>query len=139
MVMITSPADERLVTDPHLEGAVAGNRLRVRAKVWANAGIQTVTAQLEGKTVSLQRIGESQVWQGELQRGDLPSGVYPLTVSVKDANGLVAEDCIHVVIGAEAWQPRPRAARDQENPLAAWPERGLLGTQLGPNKNGRKW
>ncbi len=139
MVMITSPADERLITDPRLEGAVAGNRLRVRAKVWGNAVMQTVTAQLEGKTVSVQRIGESQVWQGKLQCGDLPSGVYPLTVSVKDANGLVAEDRIHVVIRAEAWQPPQRAARDQENPLAAWPEHGLLGTQLGPNKNGRKW
>ena len=34
---------------------------------------------------------------------------------------------------------RERAERDQDNALEAWPERGLLGTQLGPNKNGRQW
>jgi hypothetical protein len=32
-----------------------------------------------------------------------------------------------------------RALRDQDNALPPWPERGLMGTQLGPNKNGRKW
>lgn len=34
---------------------------------------------------------------------------------------------------------RERAERDQDNALEAWPEHGLRGTQLGPNKNGRKW
>ena len=34
---------------------------------------------------------------------------------------------------------RNRAERDQGNALDAWPEHGLLGAQLGPNKNGRKW
>ena len=28
---------------------------------------------------------------------------------------------------------------DQDNALEAWPERGLLATQLGPNRNGKKW
>jgi hypothetical protein len=32
-----------------------------------------------------------------------------------------------------------RVGRDQDNALEAWPEHGLLGTQLGPNKNGKKW
>ena len=32
-----------------------------------------------------------------------------------------------------------RAVQDQDNALGAWPEHGLLGTQLGPNKNGRQW
>jgi hypothetical protein len=34
---------------------------------------------------------------------------------------------------------RDRVERDQDNALDAWPEHGLLGTQLGPNKNGKKW
>ena len=34
---------------------------------------------------------------------------------------------------------RKRLERDQDNALEAWPEHGLLGTQLGPNKNGKKW
>jgi hypothetical protein len=34
---------------------------------------------------------------------------------------------------------RERVERDQDNALKAWPEHGLLRTQLGPNKNGKKW
>ncbi len=44
---------------------------------------------------------------------------------------------IRVVIGEP--EERERAERDQDNALEAWPEHGLLGTQLGPNKNGKKW
>jgi 3',5'-cyclic-AMP phosphodiesterase len=28
---------------------------------------------------------------------------------------------------------------DQNNAVGEWKERGILGNQLGPNKNGRKW
>lgn len=28
---------------------------------------------------------------------------------------------------------------DEENAIGAWKERDILGTQLGPNKNGKKW
>jgi 3',5'-cyclic-AMP phosphodiesterase len=64
-------------------------------------------------------------------------GVYSLVVTVEDARGNVATDEIRVVSGDPA--ERPRSERDQDNALEAWPEHGLLGTQLGPNKNGKKW
>jgi Icc protein len=64
-------------------------------------------------------------------------GVYSLAVSVEDARGQIATDEIRVVSGSPA--KRERAERDQDNALAAWPEHGLLGTQPGPNKNGKKW
>jgi MFS family permease len=35
--------------------------------------------------------------------------------------------------------PETLPERDQGNALGAWPEHGLLGKQLGPNKNGKKW
>jgi Icc protein len=72
-------------------------------------------------------------------RGDLPDGVYLLSVSVEDTDGDAAEDSIRMVLGASAYKSPERCARDQDNAIEAWPERGLLGTQLGPNKNGRKW
>jgi hypothetical protein len=31
------------------------------------------------------------------------------------------------------------ALNDQDNALGTWQEHGPLGTQLGPNKNGKKW
>lgn len=87
----------------------------------------------------MSQIRGSRVCRLELERGTLADGVYPLTVAVTGQDGQTAEDSIRVVLGAFAYSPPKRSDRDQDNAAAAWPERGLLGTQLGPNKNGRKW
>ncbi len=47
--------------------------------------------------------------------------------------------CALLIAGVSKRPTRKTAERDQDNALEAWPEHGLLGTQLGPNKNGRKW
>jgi 3',5'-cyclic-AMP phosphodiesterase len=64
----------------------------------------------------------------ELERG---------TLAITDHNGNTADDSICLILGASAyiWPNRPE--RNQDNAAATCPERGLLGTQLGPNKNGR--
>jgi hypothetical protein len=67
----------------------------------------------------------------------LGRGAQTLVVQSEVARGKMATDEIRVVIGNPAQQKR--AECDQENALKAWPEHGLLGTQLGPNKNGKKW
>jgi Icc protein len=58
-------------------------------------------------------------------------------VSFKDAHGKVTSDEIRLAVGQ--CTERELEERDQDNALKAWPEHGLLGTQLGPNKNGKKW
>ena len=67
----------------------------------------------------------------------LNEGVYPLVVEAEDQHDTIVADEFRVVIGDPA--ERERAERDQDNALEAWAEHGLLGTQLGPNKNGKKW
>ncbi len=38
------------------------------------------------------------------------------------------------------WNPPERAADGSDRDrVGAWPEKGILGTQLGPNRNGHKW
>ena len=69
----------------------------------------------------------------------LLDGIYPLSVTIEDSDGRTAVDTIRMVLGASAYHLSERAQTDQDNALPAWPERGLMGTQLGPNKNGRKW
>jgi len=138
-VMITSPADERFITDTALEDHIANDTVPIRAKAWGKTAIKNAVAMIEGQTVELSRILGSNVWQGELHRSGLPDGVYSLTVSVEDAHGQSAEDRIRLVLGASAYKSPNRSERDQDNAVAVWPERGLLATQLGPNKNGRKW
>jgi len=107
----------------------------VRAKYWGEYEAVKVFARLDGRYVPLKQVKHSRVWQAKMFAPD--EGVYSLLVSFEDNRGRVATDEIRVVIG-ERWE-HERAERDQENALEAWPEHGLLGTQLGPNKNGKKW
>jgi Icc protein len=132
VVVITSPSDERLVTSS--SGNPQGN-LRVRAKFWGEAEAVRATADLDGHTVPMKRVENCQVWQADVPTPH--AGVYPLKVSVEDARGRIATDEIRLVSGD--LMARERVERDQDNALGAWPEHGLLGTQLGPNKNGKKW
>jgi len=130
--VITSPSDERLLTK---SSKIPQQTFKVRAKFWGEAEAVEATARLDGKIYPMKRVSESHVWQG-----DLPTpcdGTHSLRVSFKDADSKVASDEIRVAVG----QRRERKAeqRDQDNSLEAWPEHGLLGTQLGPNKNGKKW
>ncbi len=138
-VMITSPADDRFITDATLDGHIAENRILVRAKAWDLGPIKTVIASFGDQKVSMAQVSHSYIWQVELNRGALADGVHQLTVTATDENGSTAEDSIRLVLGVTAYNARSRSERDQDNAIEAWPERGLLGTQLGPNKNGRKW
>ena len=137
-VIITSPADERLMADDAELDSFDKPAFRVRAKVWADRDIASVEATFANSTLALQRISGSQVWEASFTDRDMVSGVQSLRVVATDAEGHTAVDEIRVLVGAN--RPiRERAERDQDNALEAWPEHGLLGTQLGPNKNGRKW
>lgn len=138
-VIITSPSDERLLTTSLRPSTTANSSLRIRAKVWSESELVRVVGEFAGRPIELHRIAGSQVWQTSAPLEHLPPGAYPLRVTAEDAAGNTAEDEIRVRIGST---PHPRLAakeRDQDNALAAWPEHGLLGSQLGPNKNGRKW
>jgi Icc protein len=134
VVMITSPSDERLLTSSS-EGLLG--EFNVRAKVWAEDEILGVSARLEGREVQMHRVQNSQVWEAMVDASALDEGVHSLVVTAKAEIGKAATDEIRVVIGNPVFQKR--ANRDQDNALGAWPEHGLLGTQLGPNKNGKKW
>jgi predicted phosphodiesterase len=132
VVVITSPSDERLLTKA---SETPQANLQVRAKFWGEAEAVRATAHLNGHGVPMERVKESQVWKAGVPTPR--SGFHSLVVSVEDMHGSVATDEIRVAFGDPA--ERGRVERDQDNSLEAWPEHGLLGTQLGPNKNGKKW
>jgi len=112
-----------------------GGIITARAKFWGEAEVVKATAHLGGQTFPMKRIDNSRVWQADVSAP--LDGVHSLKVSAEDARGNVATDEIRVVSGDLA--ERERAERDQDNALEAWPEHGLLGTQLGPDKNGKRW
>jgi Icc protein len=131
-VVITSPSDERLLTR---SSEVLQERIKVRAKFWSEAEAVEATAHIDGQTLPMKRIQNSRVWEAEIPR--VSEGVHTLKVSFKDADGGSASDEIRLAVGQRT--ERKSENRDQDNALEAWPEHGLLGTQLGPNKNGKKW
>jgi Icc protein len=140
LVMITAPADERLSThhDPPLR--VAGERMAVRVKAWSDRKLLRGFAAIGDQKVDLAQLSGSALWRAILDIEQLPDGVHPLTVNFTDADGKSGEDVIRVVVNSlRQYKAVVRAGQDKDNAIGAWPERGILGTQLGPNKNGRKW
>jgi predicted phosphodiesterase len=132
LAVITSPSDERLLTK---STETPQETLKIRAKFWGRVEALESVAHLDGQTHPMKRVSDSHVWEA-----DVPTpreGTYPLKVSFKDAHGEIASDEICLAAGLRT--ERKSEERDQDNALKAWPEHGLLGTQLGPNKNGKKW
>jgi 3',5'-cyclic-AMP phosphodiesterase len=131
-VMITSPADWRLTP------SAAGKHSDIpplRIKVWSAQTIRTVNAEFTGqKRVPLEQIPGTNVWQ---EPNTLLDGCARVRVIAGTEDGQQGIDEIELQHIASA-QFR-FAHRDQDNAIGAWPERGVLGTQLGPNKNGRNW
>ena len=139
-LMITSPADERFRTEQGADLLVTNDEIKVRVKIWSTAPVSHVNATLGEKTIRLANIPGSQSWEASFTEDQLPAGgVHDLFVNMKDTYGGTAADRIRCVFGNLAYKAAEREERDQDNAVEAWPERGLLGTQLGPNKNGRKW
>jgi predicted phosphodiesterase len=131
-VIITAPEDCRLARDG---SPLPASGLTVRVKVWSETPVTAVNAALGRSAAVLSQIPGTQVWQGILHPGEAAWDSSLLRVAARTIDGKFAEDKIMI---APSRSPR-RLARDQENQIGAWPEHGLLGTQLGPNKNGKKW
>ncbi len=130
--IITSPSDERLLTK---FSELPQQTMKVRAKFWGEAKVAEATAHHHGQTHPMKRVNDSHVWEG-----DVPTpheGTHSLKVCFRDVDGKITSDEIRIAVGQRT--ERKFEERDQDNALGAWPEHGLLGTQLGPNKNGKKW
>ncbi len=134
-VMITFPPDYRLRTNRTT--IIKGNQaLKIRAKLWGCSPETQAVAELAGQAITLSRIQGSAVFEGEFMQG-IEEGVYDLIVKVSADNAESIHDRILVRVGSQPETPHP--PHDVENALGPWPDHGLLGTQLGPNRNGRKW
>ena len=127
-VLITHPADHRLALAPPAAEAFA-----VRAKVMGDVPIVTVEVQADdGDWQPMARIGPT------LFAASGAPGATRLTVRARDAAG--REDAETILPAGPGWTPPSRvAAGSDADRIGAWPEKDILGTQLGPNRNGRHW
>lgn len=131
-VLVTQPADRRLATDA---GQVARDAFAVRAKVLGDAPVMSVEAQVDdGRWVPMARVSEEDpLWEA---RCEAPGNT--VRVRARDAKDRTDQDMVEPARPGWTMPKRAGDGSDQDR-VGAWPERGILDTQLGPNRNGKKW
>ena len=135
-VLITAPADYRLLR--HAGQAVAG-QFTVRAVVLGANDVATVHYWLgdDGLRLPMQRDAQG-VWSATAtcpaETGT--ASRLPLTVEARDATGRPGRHQLLLALAPYQLPPRPAAGSDAAS-IGAWEENGILGTQLGPNRNAR--
>jgi hypothetical protein len=87
-----------------------------------------------GDAIAMARSADNALWTAPV---DLSAGLHRIEVSAG-----TDRDAIQVLVRSEQDIPRrgmPVAPGHDVHSVGAWPEHGLAGTQLGPNKNGKHW
>jgi hypothetical protein len=135
-VLITSPADRRLITNPDAADQVAHDHFDVRALAWSGQGIAACSCRIDdGPWLAMSQASETSSWQCGCEA---PKGEFGLTVRISDSAGNSDAETIRVASGSYR-TPQRKADGSDADAVGAWPEKHILGTQLGPNRNGKKW
>ena len=129
--MITSPADRRLGIAPH--SGEANVCREVRASAWDGVPIARAEFRIDGQAWRPMVGGDRGLFGAGLSA---PGGSLRLSVRVTDQQRNQDTDTIDVAPYVVA-ERKPMGS--DAGSIGAWPDRHLLGTQLGPNRNGRTW
>lgn len=137
-VMMTSPADQQLITKPHSPQQVLRGVVPIRAKVWGSPPVQTMTYSVDGSPARPLQFGHGH-WEGEWNSAEVPDGTHRLSVQATTEKGGTAGDSLSILVSQSGYyEAPPRSAIDYENAIGPYEEKSILGTQLGPNENGTK-
>jgi 3',5'-cyclic-AMP phosphodiesterase len=141
LVMITMPADQAFIIDPARPDQVVRGMTEVRAKAWDAKGIVSANCRIDdGPWRPMSQLGTGPIWSCSWNSAEIADGAHDITVLVRCADGRTAVDAISVLTSQSGCYQAPRRKPgDSINVIGAYLEKGILGTQLGPNKNGRKW
>jgi|SRR5579871_4661004 len=126
-VMVTRPADRRLaLADPHPVATA------IRASAWGGVPIDRAEFRIDHGRWQPMTGGDRGLFTAAL---DTSRQSFQIQVRVIDRDGAEGSDAIEVGPPARICEPSGSDA----GAIGPWPERHILGTQLGPNRNGRKW
>lgn len=132
-VLVTTPADRRLAHDA---AHAVGGEVEVRALVLGAAPVTACEVRIDdGPWRAMIRAEGDRCYRAGIAWGPASTR---LTVRATDAAGGSGEDTIEPITDA-ARIPVSRGIGSDADAIGAWPEKGILGTQLGPNRNGRQW
>ncbi|QYE35543.1 metallophosphoesterase [Polymorphobacter sp. PAMC 29334] len=131
-VQIVAPADYRMVTRPADPQQVPRpGPVEIVAKVFGRVD-GPVTLSAGGRdAVAMEAIPCTSLWRANIT---LPSGCHELVVATA-----TDRDIVRILVRPIDEVPRrapPIAPGRDIHAIGAWPEHGIDGTQLGPNKNG---
>jgi Icc protein len=131
-ILVTQPADRRLVTGTN---QIVRRSFVVRAKVIGDAPIAAVEARGDdGDWAPMAPVPGAAAQWGAHCNGPGEN----VRVRARDAQGRKDEDWVEPA--RPGWTPPERAADESDRDrVGAWLEKGIRGSQLGPNRNGRKW
>ncbi|MGB7034779.1 MAG: metallophosphoesterase [Xanthobacteraceae bacterium] len=130
-VVITAPADHRL-----MRGAAQAvdDSCEVRALVFGGRHIERVECQADDGQWSLMTQANGRIWSGRLP---IPGErLVTLMVRAVDATGRPGQHTIRAATHAFVPPVRSQTGSDAAS-IGAWPENGIPGTQLGPNRNAK--
>jgi 3',5'-cyclic-AMP phosphodiesterase len=134
-VMITAPVDRRLIRDPRQ--AIGDEPCLIRAMTFGLDEIASVGCQIgDGDWTPMRPDPGGRTWsvRAPIAGGPLPT----LTVRALTSDGRPGQHTIAPATRPFEPPSRERGGSDAAS-IGAWPENGILGTQLGPNRHGRKW
>jgi len=131
-VLVTRPADRRLLIKAShaMDGPFVA-----WAKVFGDAPMASVEVQVDaGDWMPMRAVPDAvALWEAHCA----PSGE-SLRVRARDAQGRQDEDLVEPAPAGWTLPHRAADGSDRDR-VGAWPAKGILDTQLGPNRNGRKW
>ena len=130
-VLVTHPVDRRLaVRDDAVDGAFT-----VRAKVLSDQPVTSVEASADGRSWKpMQPLASVQA----LWTTSFDEAAENVEVRARDRTGREDHDTIELRRRGMLLPTRAACGSDR-NAIGAWPEHGIVGTQLGPNRSGRSW
>jgi Icc protein len=138
-VMITSPCDHRLIIDPACPQQIVSGPVPIRARAWGDEIVAVRLRIDHEEPTTMIPLGEA-IWSGAWDSARGSDGLHSVHVEAQDQTGRIATDAISAFVSqSRHFVPPERRAVDFENALGAWPEKHILGTQLGPNRHGRYW
>ncbi|GAB3710426.1 hypothetical protein GCM10027592_47170 [Spirosoma flavus] len=131
-VMITSPADYRLRRD---EAPIPSDTIEVRASILGANALQAVAVRLNDIDWTPMTLSSDQ--RSWLATISVPSAdPLELTVEAIDSSGRLGRHTIQLTTPNQRKIERVKNGSDADS-IGDWPENGIFGTQLGPNRNGK--
>ena len=135
IVLITAPADRRLATDPDDRDHVPGQTCEIRVSVLHAKPIRSCSCRIgDGAMMPMTRVADGRY----VLTVSLDADATRIVVEAENDQGAIGLETIDIATSSHLDITRHANGTDADA-IGAWEARGIMGTQLGPNRNGKKW